>query len=181
MPESSTKSLANAIIDIRSARPDDAEALLNHLKTVLAEDTVMIPKRPEDVTLSVEQEYTFLTEFLAHPQNLFLVACAHQQIIGNLDYHNLKRPALAHTAVLGMAIQADWRGKGVGSLLMQAGLDWAIANPKLKRLELFVYAENLPAIALYQKFGFVIEGRRKGVVKYQNQYVDDLVMARWLD
>lgn len=60
---------------------------------------------------------------------------------------------------IGMGVGRHWRGRGVGSALMAAAIDWARAEG-LHKLSLSVFAHNEPAIALYRKFGFVEEGRR---------------------
>ena len=60
---------------------------------------------------------------------------------------------------IGMAIAREWRGRGVGSALMEAAIDWARAQD-LHKLSLGVFAHNAAALALYRKYGFVEEGRR---------------------
>ena len=65
-----------------------------------------------------------------------------------------------------MAVAHDWRGRGVGSALMSAAVDWAHEH-RLHKLSLSVFAHNDAAIALYRKFGFVEEGRR--VKQYRRQ------------
>ncbi|MFX8852491.1 hypothetical protein ABTM75_19330, partial [Acinetobacter baumannii] len=47
------------------------------------------------------------------------------------------------------------------------------------RLELTVYADNLGAIALYRRFGFVDEGLRKGYSFRNGAFADILMMGRW--
>ena len=59
----------------------------------------------------------------------------------------------------GMLVDRAWRGRGVGSALVQASIDWARATG-LHKLCLEVFPHNEAAIALYRKFGFVEEGRR---------------------
>ena len=60
---------------------------------------------------------------------------------------------------LGMAVARAWRGRGVGSALLAAGIEWA-RERDLHKLTLAVFPHNNAAIALYEKFGFVEEGRR---------------------
>jgi RimJ/RimL family protein N-acetyltransferase len=58
---------------------------------------------------------------------------------------------------IGMFVAAEWRGRGVGTALVAAAIDWAKARG-LHKLTLSVFPHNEAAIALYQKFGFVEEG-----------------------
>jgi ribosomal protein S18 acetylase RimI-like enzyme len=67
---------------------------------------------------------------------------------------------------IGMAIAREWRGRGVGSALMAAAIDWA-RERGLHKLSLGVFAHNAAGIALYRKYGFVEEGRR--VKQYRRQ------------
>jgi putative acetyltransferase len=46
------------------------------------------------------------------------------------------------------------------------------------RIELTVYTDNAPAIALYRKFGFVVEGCHRGYALRDGRYVDAFAMAR---
>ena len=48
----------------------------------------------------------------------------------------------------------------------------------LTRLDLRVYVDNAPAIALYNKFGFEIAGTHKRFALRDGKYVDAHVMAR---
>jgi L-phenylalanine/L-methionine N-acetyltransferase len=49
---------------------------------------------------------------------------------------------------------------------------------RVRRLELAVYVDNAPAIALYKKFGFAVEGTRRAAAFRDGAFVDDYVMAR---
>jgi RimJ/RimL family protein N-acetyltransferase len=60
---------------------------------------------------------------------------------------------------IGMLVAREWRGRGVGSGLLEAATDWA-RERDLHKLSLSVFAHNGAAIGLYRKAGFVEEGRR---------------------
>ncbi|PSO50278.1 MAG: ribosomal-protein-alanine N-acetyltransferase [Cyanobacteria bacterium SW_9_44_58] len=64
----------------------------------------------------------------------------------------------AHITLLG--IHPDYRGQGLGELLLCCLLEGARTWP-LERATLEVRVSNTAAIALYQKLGFEIAGRRK--------------------
>ena len=58
---------------------------------------------------------------------------------------------------VGMMVAAQWRGRGVGTALVAAAIEWARSNG-LHKLSLSVFPHNHAAIGLYRKFGFVEEG-----------------------
>ena len=63
------------------------------------------------------------------------------------------------TGDVGMLVDGDWRGRGVGTALLEA----AIARSReqgMHKLCLEVFATNTAAIALYRRCGFVVEGLR---------------------
>ncbi len=109
----------------------------------------------------------------------FLAACVDGEIVGHLGVHtNPNAPRRRHAAGIGMAVRDDWQGKGVGTALMQAAVDFADKWLNLSRLELEVYVDNEPAIRLYKRFDFAIEGTLRAYVFRDGQYVDAYTMAR---
>jgi L-phenylalanine/L-methionine N-acetyltransferase len=108
-----------------------------------------------------------------------LVACADDEVIGQLGLHTFPdHPRRRHVARIGMAVRDDWQGKGVGAALMQGAVDLADKWLNLERLELDVFTDNEPAIRLYKKFGFVVEGTMRRFAFRDGQYVDTYMMAR---
>jgi RimJ/RimL family protein N-acetyltransferase len=75
---------------------------------------------------------------------------------------------------IGMLVAAAWRGRGVGTALVAAAIEWARARG-LHKLTLSVFPHNDAAIALYRKFGFVEEGRRIQQIRRANGELWDLI------
>lgn len=80
---------------------------------------------------------------------------------------------------LTVAVHPDWQGKGLGAILFNALIDAARQmQPPITRIELMVREGNAGAVALYQRLGFVIEGRFARRVRLANGTIeDDLAMA----
>jgi putative acetyltransferase len=118
--------------------------------------------------------------FAEPPEGTFnLLVCVEDEIIGQLGLHTFpNHPRRRHAGQIGMAVRDDWQGKGAGSALMRAAIDLADKWLNLTRLELDVYTDNEPAIRLYKKFGFVIEGTLVRYAYRDGQYVDTYAMAR---
>lgn len=83
-----------------------------------------------------------------------------------------------HVASVGIGVAKQAQGQGVGSALMAALLSYADQWGQILRIELEVYCDNEAAIALYKKFGFDIEGRKRGDALRFGHYVDSFSMAR---
>jgi ribosomal protein S18 acetylase RimI-like enzyme len=158
---------------------EDAEALLVALHTCL-EDGVGQVVGPDEMSLTLEQERAFIAGVREHPGKLFLVAEVNGELAGSLQLERAPRKRLAHTAMLGMALLPAFRELGIGAALIDACLDWAIAQG-IEKVCLHVLADNERAIALYRKFGFVEEGRAGRAIRYEDgRYVDDIVMGRFV-
>lgn len=108
-----------------------------------------------------------------------LVACVEKEVVGSLTIETFPaRPRRRHVGSIGMAVRDDWQGKGVGTALIRAAVDFADKWLNLVRLELEVYVDNEPAKHLYEKFGFVVEGTAVRMAFRDGQYVDSYMMAR---
>ncbi|NER96816.1 MAG: ribosomal protein S18-alanine N-acetyltransferase, partial [Symploca sp. SIO1B1] len=77
----------------------------------------------------------------------------------------------AHITIL--AVHPDWRGQGLGQLLLYALLKKA-QELQLEWATLEVKPSNQAALSLYQKFGFVEAGRRR--CYYQDTGEDALIL-----
>ncbi|MFD2176552.1 GNAT family N-acetyltransferase [Veronia pacifica] len=108
----------------------------------------------------------------------FLVAEEAGLVIGQITLWIESTPRRRHVATIGMAVHDDHTGKGVGNTLMEAVLELTDNWLNIRRIELEVFCDNKPAIALYQKFGFVVEGEAKDFAFKNGKYVDALYMAR---
>lgn len=78
-----------------------------------------------------------------------------------------------------IAVDPAVRGQGVGDRLLVEMLAWARAR-ELTRIELRVWPENEPAIRLYERHGFQIEGRLRKHALVNGLLRDAFVMA-WID
>jgi RimJ/RimL family protein N-acetyltransferase len=99
-----------------------------------------------------------------------LVALSEGVIVGEVRVD----PSWMGFGEIGMMVAADWRGRGVGTALVAAAVQWARARA-LHKLALSVFPHNDAAIALYRKFGFVEEGRLVQHVRRADGQLWDLI------
>jgi ribosomal protein S18 acetylase RimI-like enzyme len=150
---------------VRPATVDDALALAGLFAAVAEERDGIATEPPVDVD---QRAAVF-----ARSADSSVVAVAGRQIIGMLHVE-VSRHGFGE---IGMLVDRDWRGRGVGSALMQAAVSRA-RQQGLHKLSLEVFAHNAGAIALYRKCGFVEEGRRTGQYRRSSgELWDSIIMG----
>lgn len=162
-------------ITVRRASPKDAAAYARIMGApeVFA-DLMQVPHTDEEYWRAKLAEST-----APGKQGLPLVAERHGEVVGTCGLHPaglfLRR---RHVMFLGISVAREAQNQGVGSALMQAMCDYADNWAQVLRLELTVFADNAPAIALYRKFGFEVEGTHRAYGMRAGRFVDALAMAR---
>ncbi|UXH79757.1 GNAT family N-acetyltransferase [Roseateles amylovorans] len=110
---------------------------------------------------------------------LQLLAFDGDRLLGSAGLHLVGPQARRrHAMALGIGVHPDAQGTGVGTALMSALIQQADDWLGTLRIELTVFADNLRAIRLYERFGFVHEGRLRAYALRSGRYVDCLSMAR---
>ena len=167
-------------VTIRCAQPDDAANLLTYIRSV-AQETGFFVIQPDEFPLTDEQERQWIQEHLDRPGTLALVAEAAGEIIGSLSFENGPFKRTSHTGTFGVSIRRDWRGKGVGTAMLEVLLEWAETPPHIEKVELSVFSSNADAIRLYRRLGFLEEGRRAKAIRLApGEYVDEVLMGRFV-
>lgn len=161
--------MENPRFAIRAFEPEDIAQLTELLN------------QPRVVWGTMQRPFTAVAERRKRAETfrpeLQLVAEAAGRVVGSIT---LEREAnrRAHVAGIGMAVHDAFQGQGCGSALLGAVVDHADRWLSVTRLELSVWADNLPAIRLYEKFGFEREGLARGYALRDSKLVDALYMAR---
>ena len=150
---------------IREAQEEDAPAMLEYARILFSEPDLYLPWEPDEFRMTRAEEEAAIRRHHETANAVFLLAFDPTgSIAGMWNAMGSARRALEHNVEFGMSVARPFRRQGVGRALMTHGLKWAKANPLVRRVELHVYADNTPAVALYQTFGFVVEGRRQHAV-----------------
>jgi len=150
---------------VRPAAAGDARAMAELFATVAGERTGIATEPPVDIGERAAQ--------FGRTAAGSVVAVAGGQVIGLLHIEASRHGF----GELGMLVDRDWRGRGVGSALVQAAISRA-RGQGLHKLCLEVFAHNTAAIALYRTSGFVVEGRRTGQYRRASgELWDSIVMG----
>ena len=164
-------------VSIRTAQESDAAAYLILARSIMAEEIYSLTQ-VDELTLTFEQEKQWLKSNFENEAHLIIVAEIDGNIVGQLDFSNGHRKRNSHTGEFGMGVYKDYRGLGIGTLLVSTLVQWARDNPNIEKINLNVHHTNERAIATYKKVGFKIEGVRTKDLKYANGvYVDTLLMG----
>ncbi|WP_204141326.1 GNAT family N-acetyltransferase [Halomicronema sp. CCY15110] len=108
----------------------------------------------------------------------YIVAETQDQVVGHACLAPMELRAIAHVFRLTVVVHPKFTRQGIGNALMADLLQSAAEDSRIQKIELLVRATNQPAIHLYQKHGFVEEGRfHKRVCLLDGTFVDDISMA----
>lgn len=159
-------------IEVRLPKGDDAKDLLNYFNT-LSEERTFIRFQGEQQTLRPEEKYLsdFLKKLKAN-EAIMLMAFINEELVGVTDI-KMKDKVDSHVGVFGITVAKEYRGEGIGRLLMNLVLDEGKKNLKgIKIVSLGCFANNTGACAMYKSFGFKEYGNLPEGIKHKGKYVD---------
>lgn len=113
------------------------------------------------------------------PDALILVACESDVAIG-VGVLVQGQDSRRYVGGVILFVHDAYHRRGVGTRLLRALMSTADAFRGMRRLELWVLCDNKPAIKIYSKFGFDIEGRHRCFAWRDGEMVDVYTMARVL-
>ena len=136
---------------IRPRRPDDADDFIALWEAVAAEGKWLGSEAP----FSDERRERIRESSIEPPEGTAtFVAEADAGLVG---FVRVGREGHGRVE-LGMAVADGWRGRGVGSQLLEQAIAWS-REQGAHKISLEVWPHNGGARRLYEKFGFVVEGR----------------------
>ena len=164
---------------IRPARPnEDASALVELHRAVLEEGSFFVTESDE-LREGPEVRASSLHQLERSDNSVCMVAELDKVLVGMVVIQGGLLRRVRHTGKLEILVAEQARGKGVGSHLLQAVLDWATRHRTLTKLGLNVFSHNEQAIRLYEAHGFKREGYRAREYRLADgSYWDDVLMAR---
>lgn len=159
------------MITTRSSNPEDADAVAACIDAVSRERRYL----GNTSGFSAEQTRAFIAS-LADSGGIQIVVVAEARIVGWCDVTPVPFEGMRHVGRLGMGLLPPFRGQGLGRRLVREVLSHVFAK-NLSRVELEVYASNTIAIGLYEREGFVIEGRKRRARFLDGAWDDLLIMG----
>ncbi len=162
-------------MEIREIHQEDLEKF-EEFYTQLAEESDYLPLAPEEMAEKLEKGA--MEEKNKARKKVFL-AVEDEKIIGYLAITRSRLERLTHVAKLTLGVLEEYQRQGVATKLLEHAENWAEEND-IKRLELTVVEDNEPAVGFFEEMDYDDEGTRKGSVKHEDDYIDEIYMAKIL-
>ena len=156
---------------------EDTQAALEFINAIRAEDAMISSSGPP---LLFEQERVWIQETVRECRNkekVFLTAWDNATLVGTSEIVR-KKDRSTHVGVFGITLAKSWRGKGLGSYLMNEIMQKAHTELGITHVFLTCFADNVSAQALYKKMGFVETGRNPDMILYKGVLMDEITMMK---
>lgn len=160
-----------------NANTDDADMLINYLKTVTGE-TRFLMCEPDEVKYTTAGEINFIKEHNESDNDLLILAFVNGEYAGNCSFEGKTSSRRAkHRVGIGIALFQKYTGFGLGKLLLEVLLK-KMKEQGFEQAELTVVGGNDRAYHLYESLGFKECGRIPNANKYDDgTYSDDILMV----
>lgn len=168
-----------AEIVYRRAEESDAEKIVDFYNFVGGE-TSYLSFEKDEYPMSVDEQREEIVSLKDKKASIMLLAMDGDEITGIATIHSSAKIKARHDGELGIVVAKKYQGQGIGTELIRQLIDWAKGNGVTTRISLDTRADNVKAVELYMKFGFVVEGCRKNSTLLDGKYYDLYVMGMML-
>lgn len=161
---------------IRPARNADFDDLVDTIRAVTAEGAYVVAETIAEQLLYDET----ITRHNTVDARVFFVAAVDETVVGwtHLDLPQVEK--LHNTAQQTVGVRTPYRGYGIGSDLLERGLEWAEANG-YRKLYNSLPATNDVAIAFLEARGWEVEAVRNDHYTIDDRLVDEVMLAYTFD
>lgn len=165
---------------IRKASLQDAAQIVLY-SNIVGGESDFLSYGNNEYSYNADQERQVIREYSEAKNRLFIVAIRGNCVCGLLTFWGNNRKRLEHWGELGISVLKSYWNMGVGTALLEYLLEWAEEGKIIRKIDLMVREDNYPAISLYKKMGFQIEGRIRRAMRVRDNFFDFLYMGRFID
>lgn len=165
---------------LRNGTERDGQAVFDNFNLTHGETDYLL-SYPDENSYDPAQESLFLKEKAESVNEIELVAVVDGAIVGTAGIEAIgTKHKVRHRAELGISVAKEFWGLGIGQALLTGCIACAKAAGYIQ-LELSVVAENVRALSMYKKAGFVEYGRNpKGFNSRITGFQEIVLMRREL-
>ena len=162
---------------LRNGTEKDGKAVLD-IFVLTHEQTDYLLSYPEESDITPEQEGQYLKRKTESPYEIEILAEVDDRVVGLAGIDSMgSKYKVCHRADFGISVDVDYWGLGIGYALMEACIACA-KKAGYEQMELNVVAENVRAVNMYQKAGFVEFGRNPKGFRSRLSGYQELVYMR---
>ncbi len=163
---------------IRNLVPGDAAEIAEFSRAVDAQSMFIGRDSRESYLITEETELKKIQDQAINDRFFRIVSEIDGKIIGDCGVKCVRENIrFLHRCNIGLVIDKEYWGLGIGKILMEESIEWAKKNG-YEQMELETVTENKRGIALYEKLGFVKTGTILRSMKYADgTYIDSLAMT----
>lgn len=168
-----------AQIIYRRAQESDAGKIVDFYNFVGGE-TSYLSFEKDEYPMNVKEQEEELRSLESKKTSIMLLAMDGDEITGIATINSSAKIKARHDGELGIVVAKKYQGQGIGTELIRQLIEWAKGNGVTTRISLDTRADNVKAVELYMKFGFVVEGCRRNSTLLNGKYYDLYVMGMML-
>lgn len=158
-------------IILRPVDENDAQDIIMHVEMIVKAGRYLQKEEPR----TLEEEIKFILETRLKG-NMYTAVERKGKVVGIARVLKGELEMKKHTGIFRTWIHPDSQGLGIGKQVMNYTLRWGRTN-NLHKLWLTVFSGNEKAVLVYEKSGFIIEGRQKNQVVIDGNFEDEIFMA----
>jgi len=159
-------------VSIRRAREEDLTGLVGVIRQAIGDGTYVDAETVADIV--DHEEVLFRHNELQ--SRVFFVATVDGDVVGWVNINTHETEKLDHTAELTVGVLEEYRSHGIGSELLERGLEWAEKNG-YEKIYNSVPDSNEAAIEFLKDHGWEVEATREDHYKYDGEYLDEVMLA----
>lgn len=164
---------------LRRADPDDVPSLITFLRQA-ASETDFADVSLDELGVPVATAQQHIRSGQQCNNQLFLLADLGDHFAGMLTFSGGLWRRNRHAGELSMTVLKHYWGMGLGGLMVDFLFDWARSLGTVTKIHLRVRTDNLRAIALYERKGFIREGVSQSDMLVEGKYFDHIRMGVFL-
>ncbi len=159
-------------VTIRQAHNSDLSGLVGAIRSAIEDKTYIVAESIADI---VDHENVLLRHNDLESR-MFFVATVNGDVVGWVHLHAPEVEKLSHTAELTVGVLDEYRDHGIGSRLLERGLEWAREHD-YEKVYNSVPSTNEAAIEFLETQGWETEAVRKNHYRIEGEYIDEVMMA----
>ena len=160
---------------LRSPCEDDAEEMLQFIRTASGETDFLMRYPEEWADTSLEQEIAFIHDDYCNPNGMMISCIVDGKIAGNCQISFRTGLKDRHRASVAIALLKEFWNLGIGTRMFEE-LFRVARDRGVRQIELDFIEGNSRARALYEKMGFRITGVKPDAIRrkdgtFANEYM----------